>query len=137
MKISVVSGGFDPVHSGHISYINNAAKYGDKLIVALNSDEWLIKKKGKFFLPFEERKEILENLKNVDEVISFKDDDSGSVINALKSISKRYPDEQIVFKYPLLKYVIIFLLALLIVSPFLIRFLNTKVKLKFWIWLVW
>ena len=53
MKISVVSGGFDPVHSGHISYINNAAKYGDKLIVALNSDEWLIKKKGKFFLPFE------------------------------------------------------------------------------------
>ncbi len=97
MKISVVSGGFDPVHSGHISYINSAANYGDKLIVALNSDAWLIKKKGKFFLPFEERKEILENLKNVDEVISFKDDDSGSVINALKSISSSYPNEQIIF----------------------------------------
>ena len=47
MKISVVSGGFDPIHSGHISYINSAKKFGDYLIIALNSDEWLINKRGK------------------------------------------------------------------------------------------
>ena len=50
MKIVVVSGGFDPIHSGHISYLNEAKKIGDKLIVALNSDEWLTIKKGKNFM---------------------------------------------------------------------------------------
>ena len=59
MNISVISGGFDPLHSGHIEYINSAKKIGEKLIVALNSDEWLIQKKGKFFLPFSERKIIV------------------------------------------------------------------------------
>ena len=54
MKIVLVSGGFDPIHSGHISYLNSAKKMGDKLIVALNSDDWLIQKKGKFFMTFEE-----------------------------------------------------------------------------------
>ena len=54
MKIIVVSGGFDPIHSGHIEYISSAKTYGEKLIVALNSDNWLIKKKGKFFMPFSE-----------------------------------------------------------------------------------
>ena len=47
LNIVVVSGGFDPIHSGHISYINAAKKYGDYLIIALNSDDWLIVKKGK------------------------------------------------------------------------------------------
>ncbi len=69
MKISVVSGGFDPLHSGHISYIEDAKKIGDYLIVALNSDDWLLKKKGRFLLPFNERKIILENIKMVDEVM--------------------------------------------------------------------
>ena len=50
MKIVVVSGGFDPIHSGHIAYLEEAKKLGDTLIVALNSDDWLIKKKGKFFV---------------------------------------------------------------------------------------
>ena len=50
MKVIVVSGGFDPVHSGHISYFKSAKKEGDKLVVLLNSDNWLIKKKGKYFL---------------------------------------------------------------------------------------
>ena len=63
MKISVVSGGFDPLHSGHISYIKSAKKHGEYLIIALNSDEWLVNKKGKAFMPFEERKSVLENLK--------------------------------------------------------------------------
>ena len=48
MKVIVVSGGFDPLHSGHISYFADAKSHGDKLIVALNSDRWLEKKKGKF-----------------------------------------------------------------------------------------
>ena len=48
MKIVIVSGEFDPVHSGHISYLKDAKNFGDKLIVALNSDEWLENKKGKF-----------------------------------------------------------------------------------------
>jgi cytidyltransferase-like protein len=97
MKISVVSGGFDPIHSGHISYINAAKKYGDYLIIALNSDEWLRQKKGKEFMPFEERKSILENIKNVDEVLSFEDDELGSCMNALEQIKTKFPDDEIIF----------------------------------------
>ena len=52
MKIVVISGGFDPIHSGHIAYLNAAKELGQKLIVALNSDRWLINKKGSFFMPF-------------------------------------------------------------------------------------
>ena len=70
---------------------------GDKLIVALNSDEWLIKKKGKEFMPFEERKIVLENIKCVDQVIGFEDDDLGSCINALKSIKNMFPNDEIIF----------------------------------------
>ena len=64
MKIVVVSGGFDPLHSGHLAYINTASLLGDHLIVALNSDNWLTEKKGQPFMSFNERKEILENLKS-------------------------------------------------------------------------
>ena len=97
MKLIVVSGGFDPIHSGHIAYFKSAKSYGDKLIVALNSDSWLEKKKGKFFMPFDERKVIIESIKFVDEVVSFKDDAKGSCINALEEIKKLYPDDDIYF----------------------------------------
>ncbi len=97
MKIAVVSGGFDPIHSGHISYLSDAKKQGDILIVALNSNDWLTSKKGKYFLPFEERKIILESLNQVSEVIDFEDDDQGSCINALKKIKIKYPKEKIIF----------------------------------------
>jgi len=97
MKIIVVSGGFDPIHSGHIAYFKDASKYGDKLVVALNSDEWLINKKGKFFMPFDERKSIIENLSCVDSVIDFKDDEKGSAINALNKIKDLYPNNEIAF----------------------------------------
>lgn len=97
MKIISVSGGFDPIHSGHISYINAAKRKGDKLIVLLNSDKWLIKKKGKFFLPFEERKKILENLKFVDEVIGFEDDENGSCTNGLIKLKEKFPNDEIFF----------------------------------------
>lgn len=97
MKIIVVSGGFDPIHSGHIAYFNAAKKLGDKLIVALNSDEWLINKKGKFFMPFDERKAVIEQLASVDSVIDFEDDDIGSASNALVKIKELYPDHNIAF----------------------------------------
>jgi cytidyltransferase-like protein len=97
MKLIVVSGGFDPIHSGHIAYFNSAKSYGDKLIVALNSDAWLEKKKGKFFMPFGERKVIVESIKFVDEVIGFEDDYKGSCINALEALKKIYPSEEIYF----------------------------------------
>ena len=97
MNIVVVSGGFDPIHSGHIEYLKSAKEYGDKLIVALNSDNWLKKKKGKPFMSFNERNSILESIKYVDEVISFEDDEKGSCINALQKIKKLYPNDKIFF----------------------------------------
>jgi cytidyltransferase-like protein len=97
MKIIIVSGGFDPVHSGHIAYFKSAKELGDKLIVALNSDDWLINKKGKFFMPFLERKAIIENLSFVDLVIDFEDDELGSATNALIKVKGLYPDDKLIF----------------------------------------
>ena len=97
MKISVVSGGFDPLHSGHLEYLQSAKDGSDKLIVLLNSDEWLSNKKGKPFLPVSERKLILESIKYVDEVILFDDDDKGSCINGLKKVISLNPDDEIIF----------------------------------------
>ena len=97
MNIVVVSGGFDPIHSGHISYMKSAKDIGDYLIVALNSDEWLIQKKKKVFMNIEERKNILLNIEFVDEVITFNDDESGSCIDALEKIKNKYPNENIIF----------------------------------------
>jgi len=95
--IVLVTGGFDPLHSGHIAYFKSAKELGDKLIVALNSDEWLINKKGKFFMPFNERKSIVENISCVDSVIDFEDDELGSATNALIKIKKMHPNDQIIF----------------------------------------
>ena len=97
MKISVVSGGFDPIHSGHISYLKSAKEISDYLIVALNSDNWLINKKKRVFMSLEERKNILSNIESVDEVITFDDDAAGSCINALEKIKDKYPNDTIIF----------------------------------------
>jgi cytidyltransferase-like protein len=97
MKIVVVSGGFDPIHSGHIAYFYAAKALGDKLIVALNSDNWLVNKKEIFFMPFNERKIIVENLSMVDEVIDFIDDEEGSCCSALEKIKDMFPNDEIIF----------------------------------------
>ena len=76
--IVVVTGGFDPLHSGHIVYFKDAKKLGDKLIVGINSDEWLVNKKGRPFMPLSERSEIIKNLTVVDEVITFDDQDNSA-----------------------------------------------------------
>jgi len=76
MKIVLVTGGFDPLHSGHIAYFKAAKELGDYLVVGVNSDDWLTRKKGKPFMPFEERATIIENLSVVDKVIDFDDSDN-------------------------------------------------------------
>lgn len=96
MSVIVVSGGFDPVHSGHIVLFNSAKTYGDYLIVGLNSDKWLERKKGRAFMPFSERAAIISNLKAVDEVLAF-DDDDNTAINLLELVKQRYPGHQIIF----------------------------------------
>jgi cytidyltransferase-like protein len=95
-KIILISGGFDPIHSGHISYIKSAAELGDVLVVAANSDLWLRKKKGKEFLSWEERSIILSSLKPVDRVINF-DDSDGSAIDAIRKTKELYPEDKIIF----------------------------------------
>jgi D-beta-D-heptose 7-phosphate kinase/D-beta-D-heptose 1-phosphate adenosyltransferase len=96
MKVVLVSGGFDPLHSGHINYFNAAKQLGDKLIVGLNSDAWLARKKGRAFMPIDERSTIIQNLKMVDGVILFNDDD-GSAIEAIENVKMLYPNDDIIF----------------------------------------
>ena len=93
--IILVSGGFDPLHSGHIKLINNANKYGD-VVVLLNSDIWLQNKKGKEFLPFVERKIIMQNIKGVINVIEFDDSDK-TCINGIKKAKSLYKNNIIKF----------------------------------------
>ena len=96
MKVVIVTGGFDPLHSGHIAYFKAARTLGDRLIVGLNSDEWLVRKKGRPFMPLQERLAIVGNLSIVDEVVVYNDDD-GSSCDAIRVVKSRYPDSDIVF----------------------------------------
>lgn len=80
-----VSGGFDPVHIGHIRLFKEAKKLGDKLIIILNTDKFLKKKKGYVFMPYRERKEIIENIKYVDKVVRCIDRDQ-TVCKTLESL---------------------------------------------------
>jgi D-beta-D-heptose 7-phosphate kinase/D-beta-D-heptose 1-phosphate adenosyltransferase len=96
MNIVLVTGGFDPIHKGHIAYFNAAKKLGDILIVGMNSDSWLSRKKGKPFMPIDERITIVQNLKMVDEVILF-DDTDGSAKEAIKNVRTLFPNDLIIF----------------------------------------
>ena len=77
-NIVLVTGGFDPLHSGHIAYINAAAQLGNQLHIGLNSDAWLTRKKGIPFMPFSERLAIIQELKAVNSVFGFDDKDNSA-----------------------------------------------------------
>lgn len=94
--IVVVTGGFDPLHSGHIAYFKAAKELGDILIVGVNSDAWLTRKKGSPFMPSTERVAIVENLSMVDGVVLFNDDD-GSAKEAIRNVRQLYPKDKIIF----------------------------------------
>ena len=91
MNVSLITGGFDPLHSGHMSLIKSAAHIGvyNLVCIGLNSDAWLYRKKGYVFMPFEERREILENVVSVHKVISFDDSDDSSC-NAIERCINQY-----------------------------------------------
>ena len=91
MNVSLITGGFDPIHSGHIALIKSAAHIGvyNLVCIGLNSDAWLYRKKGYVFMPFEERKEILENVASVHKVISF-DDSDDSACDAIERCVSHY-----------------------------------------------
>jgi D-beta-D-heptose 7-phosphate kinase/D-beta-D-heptose 1-phosphate adenosyltransferase len=94
--IVLITGGFDPIHSGHIAYINAARELGDQLIVGVNTDMWLERKKGRAFMTWSERAAIVGNLKSVDEVLEF-DDFDGSARDAIRRVRAKYPAAKIIF----------------------------------------
>lgn len=92
----IVSGGFDPIHEGHIEMIKASTKVSDGVIVLANSDDWLCRKKGKNFYSIKTRKAILENLKGVIDVLEF-DDSDNSASDGIRKAREKYPNECLVF----------------------------------------
>jgi len=85
----LITGGFDPLHSGHLNAFNKAARLG-KLVVALNSDSWLIKKKGAFLLPYWERCNVVKHLNMVHHVLDDWNDDDGTACQAISRFKNEY-----------------------------------------------
>ncbi len=97
MKVVLVTGGFDPLHSGHIAYLTAAKKLGDKLVVGINSDEWLTRKKGKPFMPLRERISIISALSVVDDVLTWDDNDNSACGAIFKLMSTSGYGHDIIF----------------------------------------
>jgi|TARA_B100000212_G_scaffold78056_2_gene55437 cytidyltransferase-like protein len=97
MKVVLVTGGFDPLHSGHIAYLTAAKKLGDKLVVGINSDEWLTRKKGKPFMPLRERISIISALTVVDDVLTWDDSDDSACGAIFKLMSTSGYGQDIIF----------------------------------------
>jgi len=97
MKIVIVTGGFDPVHSGHIKYFKAARELGDRLIVGLNSDAWLTRKKGRPFMPVWERDQIIRELNMVDMTVMMADDADNSCTTFIRETLELFPDDEIIF----------------------------------------
>lgn len=95
-RVVLVTGGFDPLHSGHIEYFRAAKGLGDVLVVGVNSDSWLQRKKGREFMPSYERVQIIENLRMVDHCILFNDTEDHA-IEAIRNVKTMYPNSQIIF----------------------------------------
>ena len=96
MKIIINSGYFDPLHIGHLECMELSKKLGDKLVIILNNDFQCELKKGKTFMPQDERKKILEALKPVDEVLIAIDKDK-SVCESIKAVAEKYKGNEIIF----------------------------------------
>lgn len=94
-RIALVSGGFDPIHSGHIALIREAAFHGD-VVVLLNSDAWLARKKGRPFMDWKERETILRSIVGVIEVVAV-DDGDGTVCNGISQVFTRYATHEVTF----------------------------------------
>ena len=97
-NVIIVSGGFDPIHKGHLRMFREASNLGHQVIVGLNSDKWLTRKKGKPFMEFEERKEILEGFKYVNQVIPFDDTDE-SACDLIKRVHSIYDGDEFEHDY--------------------------------------
>ena len=95
-RIVLITGGFDPLHSGHVAYFKAAKALGDILVVGVNSDEWLTRKKGAPFMPYSERSAIVRNIVGVNFVIDFNDSDN-SAKNAIQMVRSSYPADKIIF----------------------------------------
>ena len=97
MKPVIVTGGFDPLHSGHIAYFKAAKEMGSILFVGLNSDEWLTRKKGKPFMSVEERMAIIKEIGCVGHVFTF-DDSDDTACDAIRYVAKQAPrNSEIIF----------------------------------------
>ena len=95
-NVIIVSGGFDPVHKGHMRMFREAANLGANVIVGLNSDEWLTRKKGKPFMNFGERKEILEAFRYINQVIPF-DDSDDSACDVIEKVNSMYDTDHKIY----------------------------------------
>ena len=95
--ISIVSGGFDPIHPGHIMMMKDCLKFSNYLIVGVNSNKWLINKKGNYFMDIQHRLYVVSSLNVVNETMEFEDDDKGSANNLLIKIRNKYPNDKIIF----------------------------------------
>jgi len=97
--IIILSGGFDPVHKGHVRMFQEAKAFPATVIVGLNSDSWLIRKKGKPFMHWDERKEILEAMSCIDYVYNFNDEDNSAcdLIRCVFEENKQDKDIKIYF----------------------------------------
>ena len=91
VKVVMISGGFDPIHIGHVRYMQEAKRLGDKLIVVINNDNWLDLKKGYAFMPESERKEIIESIGCVDEVMITRHKKGTKDITVCEEIKKIKP----------------------------------------------
>jgi D-beta-D-heptose 7-phosphate kinase/D-beta-D-heptose 1-phosphate adenosyltransferase len=96
IRVVLVTGGFDPIHKGHLNYIKAAKELGDMLVIGLNSDKWLEAKKGTFFMSFQDRQAVLEELASVNAVIEFNDSD-GTAKDAIRLCLYTFPDSTVVF----------------------------------------
>ena len=95
--ISIVSGGFDPIHPGHIMMMKDCLKFSNYLIVGVNSNKWLINKKGNYFMDIQHRIYVVSSLNVVNETMEFEDDDKGSANNLLIKIRNKYSNDKIIF----------------------------------------